>query len=144
LCSRHSTATSIQIGPMQPLKPVEFICPLCIAERLDARADERTGTETTFGIVGRNVTATDTPFMSARVAEAYEQWRAREAASGRLVAGSPEEEEGLAQADAARVDAIARDHGAHGGRVVVSRIIEGVPVDFVKVRGRRGLVAVSA
>lgn len=144
MCSRHSTATSVETGPMQPLRPVEFVCPLCIAERHDASAEERTGTETSFGIVGRNVTATDAPLMTARVAEAYEQWRAREAASGRLVAGSAEEEEGLAQADAARQDAIARDHGAHGGRVVVSRIIDGVPVDFVKVRGRRGLIAVSA
>jgi hypothetical protein len=143
VCDRHATATKFETAPMKPLPPVSLACPMCLAERND-RALVGTGTESRMGIVGVNVTGTDEAKLGVAGAAAYDAWKTKQREAGKLIPGSPEETEALAQMDEARFEAIALDHGARGGRVVTTRYVDGVLTNFVKVRGRRGLMAVQA
>jgi hypothetical protein len=143
VCQRHATATTFETAPMRPLPPVSLACPMCLAERNDS-ALVGTGTESHMGIVGVNVNGTDEAKLGLSGARAYDAWKAKQRDKGKLIPGSPEEADALAQMDDARHEAVARDHGARAGRVVASRYVDGVLTDFVKVQGRRGLMAVQA
>jgi hypothetical protein len=141
LCERHSWAAMVDTHK-PALAPVSLLCPLCIAER----GDNPNVGEGSRAVDGKASVAELKLTMSPKVADAYDEWRAKQAREGKLDPHSWEAEDALRVMDEARPDVIARDHGARMGRgrlVTIRGGSDGELVSYRVRRGERGLRRVS-
>jgi len=136
-CERHHAAVEVEVGPLKPAPPPSRVCRQCLEEADPSRQGDG------LRAVTQKLDVEDLK-LGSKAAELGDAWRERQIASGRLLTKGAEAD-ALEKIDRARVDAIAADHapkGARNMRVVTSRVIDGEVVDFLKLRGIRGLHAV--
>lgn len=116
-CSRHRTATLIEVGPdctYRSAPPVEIVCPLCTESRRNP--SPRTGSETHDVITGSGYDDIvirfpgDVLTSQERQEALVAQWRERQREQGKVIAGSPEEQSALYEIDSARADSVTHDH----------------------------------
>jgi hypothetical protein len=116
MCERHSTCTPYEVGPgpgeHRAAPPVELLCPLCIAARNDYEP-EYTGTRTHFETTRGALNPDSLP---PRLREVYIAKLVEQKKAGRVVAGSVEETDALAQMDVARDESVWYDHASPAER----------------------------